>query len=630
MDNNSNTGKPSSNTNPFRILSILYCIFLITYCTLRAWYIAFTHDEAYTVANYMHDDLLNVILYTHSDPNNHMINTVLGKFFSTLFGENWFVFRIPSLIVSYIFIIALLKILNKEVRPVIMFTGLIIITFNPFLLDFFGLARGYSGSFACMAGALYYAGLYLNSEFSKGKYFIYCTALAGLSVLFHLSMLNFFLPFFLLMLAIPWIAQIKERGFHFEKETSKRILNTSTIPVLLFIGFMFFVMPVILKFNRGGEFDFAGKAGFWQNIIGSLIQESYYTQQYPNVEGITSGINIFIWITALGSILFIGLPYFLKKEKKLGLPEFLFLLIIAIVCFIILQHYIMHVPYPVNRFVLFLYLLFMIMAVFILNRIVQLGNIVILAPFVFAAFAGWHMVKTINLDRTQLWAYDTNTPDMLKDLAQISKNDNTVVKPIELGINWLFSPSINYYRRLNKLGYLQEVNRNGLNKRQKYLYLLNEDTAQMKGWRLKKIKEYHRSQSSLFINLDVDTAMPVYTGYLENKDLSNTGFRMEIDSKSIPLSDSLLLQIELKSSIERPNNMPGLQVAWSNGGKPFILDENHGNTTLETNKAQIYYFNFKAPPVQDPKAKLTIRTYVNGDNKCSFYSIKARFYKLVR
>ena len=104
-----------------------------------------------------------------------------------------------------------------------------------------------------------------------------------------------------------------------------------------------------------------------------------------------------------------------------------------------------------------------------------------------------HISKSVNLNKTHEWDYDAQTKSMIDDLEQAyiadALTNRATPTKINLGINWIYEPTINYYRLSRNLKWLNEVNRNGLEGDFDYYYVFAKDTSEIK---IKKVtKEYN-------------------------------------------------------------------------------------------------------------------------------------------
>ena len=105
------------------------------------------------------------MMFPDNWPNNHILNTLLVKYSIALFGAHSWSVRLPNLLSFLLFAWAVYRIaclLNPRsfwlpVTAVLFFA-------NPYLLDFFGLSRGYGLSVALEMTAISFRCLNLSSK----------------------------------------------------------------------------------------------------------------------------------------------------------------------------------------------------------------------------------------------------------------------------------------------------------------------------------------------------------------------------------------------------------------------------------------------------------------------------------
>ncbi|MCB9306376.1 MAG: hypothetical protein H6565_07245 [Lewinellaceae bacterium] len=175
----------------YALLSALCGIYII----LRAWKIPITVDESTTAVIHVQRTVLDTLFYTkEANPNNHILNTIGIKFFTGIFDWWPIVVRLPVMIGAGLYLWASVM-LSKRLSQsswVRLFTFALLIG-NPYLLEFFALARGYGLGAGLMMMALWQAWLFLESN--EGKYLRTSIILAGLAVYANFTLLLFFAPF---------------------------------------------------------------------------------------------------------------------------------------------------------------------------------------------------------------------------------------------------------------------------------------------------------------------------------------------------------------------------------------------------------------------------------------------------
>ena len=96
------------------------------------------------------------------------------------------------------------------------------------------------------------------------------------------------------------------------------------------------------------------------------------------------------------------------------------------------------------------------------------------------------------------WGYDAQTKTMIEDLINYRKANNINREGIKVGINWLFEPTANYYRKVNKLTWLLPFDRYGISTEDHFIYTFKESTTQINRLEYELFKEYKTSNTVLF------------------------------------------------------------------------------------------------------------------------------------
>lgn len=88
--------------------------------------------------------------------NSHLLNTLLIKLCVALFGVSELVLRLPALAGQLLFLAAVYKILTRFFDRAFLLPGIVLLAFQPFLLDLFSAARGYSLALGFMLWGVYF------------------------------------------------------------------------------------------------------------------------------------------------------------------------------------------------------------------------------------------------------------------------------------------------------------------------------------------------------------------------------------------------------------------------------------------------------------------------------------------
>ena len=80
-------------------ITALFCLYIL----LRAWLLPITVDESATAINHVPRLVFDTLTYQReANPNNHILNTILIKIFTGIFGWHHLVVRIPVLMGSFL------------------------------------------------------------------------------------------------------------------------------------------------------------------------------------------------------------------------------------------------------------------------------------------------------------------------------------------------------------------------------------------------------------------------------------------------------------------------------------------------------------------------------------------------
>lgn len=480
-----------SNFLSDRILNItviIISLLLLIYSCCRAAILSFTIDESISYNLFVPLKFMDIISYAIPSSNNHILNTLGMKYFSLLFGPGEFVLRVPSLLSHLAYLFFTYRILKSSAAPIIIIAGFLLLNLNPYLLDFFSLARGYAMAVTFVVVSIYYLLSYIENN--KTITIIWSLIFAILAVLSNFSLLIYFVSF-VVVINIYWIAS--------QLQFNLNDLIRKNTPVI--IGFLFLVAILfepIRKLIDYKELYDGGLTGFWSDTVGSLINASLYDKAYTSPASIILKyfIAIFTIIMVLTTIF---KAYFLKT--KIFTERFTIVLLLLILsCFVsIFQHYLLKSNYLINRMALFFIPLFLLSVIFFISDNVKtIKWKIIFWPliFIFAGAFSFHTISSINTSYALYWKFDSETERMLSDLEkQVKQNNKTSVR---IGALWLFEPTINFYRKTKNYSWIEKViEDNYENSDYDYYYLDDSGLGFISTKNLTIIKHYKISNTYL-------------------------------------------------------------------------------------------------------------------------------------
>lgn len=412
---------------------------------LRALRVPLTHDEAYTYLHYVRQNWLGIILYKPPHiPNNHILNTLLAKISVNIFGLSDFNLRLPNLLASLIYFRYSAAIARKFRFPGVQIAAFLILCLQLYFIDFFAMARGYGMGLALSLASIFH--LYSYRELNNGHHIWRTLLFAAFAVYANFIFLYSYLALVALIL-ILYLA---------EGESQTKSLGTLWRPVGIVTGVLALLIFIPLR-NISGDL-FGSDSNFWESSVHSLAWIFTYKQHFD--------IGL-VFSVIIGISLILGAVYFaldhLRSSATIGWYFYseLLLWIVMTALAQIAQHYILGTEYLIGRTTMVYAPLLLAYFLFLFQRFNRYpkGEHVQLGLSILFALAFSLCFKYLNFKSTAEWPYDASHKEFLADLAE---NHSNVNKPIlEIGINWLFEPALNFYRESEEIDYLAPLTRNG-------------------------------------------------------------------------------------------------------------------------------------------------------------------------
>jgi 4-amino-4-deoxy-L-arabinose transferase-like glycosyltransferase len=110
----------------------------------RACRLSITHDEALTYLYYVAKGPRGICSREGYCANNHILYSLLAWCSVQLFGVSEFALRLPSVLAGALFVVGAGRLFGQLAgRTVLAWTGVLVLTLNPLIMDFLVAARGY-------------------------------------------------------------------------------------------------------------------------------------------------------------------------------------------------------------------------------------------------------------------------------------------------------------------------------------------------------------------------------------------------------------------------------------------------------------------------------------------------------
>lgn len=430
-------------------VSIVVLTFLFVSVTLRAGRQGITGDEAFNWALFLKGALGRVFLNDY-DANNHVLYTALAWLSIHWLGLNEFNLRIPTIAAAALFFVTTHRISSLVFgkRPWHLLST-IVLAGNPYVLDFFTVARGYGLALAFFSLALLNV-LSVSREDPVSPRRLFRTGVwAALSVC---SNLTFLFPIIALFCAFA-IALFR-RTQHRMRDAGQlaSALVRSSIGPFVVISFCVLVMPL----RTATKASFYVGASTWPDMVDSLLRPSF--SHNFRVPFLVKRPNYFwslyihfereaIPLLALLIVVYALVCLFWRREHD-------WMLVISSLTFALAMfglwcaHEFLGVKLPIMRtgiYMLFLFPLSLLVLLSIRGRYPDWRIGVALSPL-FVLIAHCYL-RQWTPRATWDWRYDAPTRDFAKAIDILAIDSG--LHDIKVGGSWVFEPALNYYREKN-------------------------------------------------------------------------------------------------------------------------------------------------------------------------------------
>lgn len=465
---------------PINSVIFISGLIMLIYTAYRAYSLSFTHDESYSFNHYVSSSVSDIFTYNLNPviANSHILNTLSMKWLSGILGNSEFVLRLHSVLAHVLYLIFTYLILKETQSKFILVFGFIILNCNPFLLDFFSLARGYALSISFMVVSCYY--LIKYTRYKKNSSLNISLLISVLAVLANFSLISFSTALIIVF----------ELFFILSREKLNSILKKNITIILTVIAlFLIYKGPIKVLIDHN-ELNFGGNSGLWFDTVISSICSYLYTSPY--FDTYIYFLRFLVVFVSIASVIILFKQF---KTKSFNNFSYISILLFIIMLASVFQHLFLNASYFKERFALFLVPLFFFtllnVITFLTNQTTWIKNTSYVFAFLIVSCALSILYSSVNLKYSQAWRYDANTKEMLFDLSK----ENTTVK---LGITWLFEPAINFYRETQYLKWLAPVNRDGVNGDYNYYYVEPSDLNSFDKNNKVLIKIYPESGATLY------------------------------------------------------------------------------------------------------------------------------------
>ncbi|NII25578.1 hypothetical protein HB364_10825 [Pseudoflavitalea sp. X16] len=290
-----------------------------------------THDEAYSY--YLVKT--NYFIAMFGTANNHWLNTFFMEIFNMVFGDTPGVMRLQCILAFPFFAFAIYRLssLIKGLSGQLIFYALVL--FNPYILDFFSLARGYSLAMTFQAWSIVYFVKAAQTSFQYRPWLmvIILNALALASNISFFYTVAGMAGLFVCQLAIS--KYVNRTPIH--KTTSRLFLLYVLLMIVTIADLLF------LKYY-GKTLYFGGETDLMESLVETTWEGSLYRASYSYLSPVLTYVSCFLLV-----IVCTWYTFRCWYSKKISTGFILCLPFVSIVVLNVLFHLLLKNPYLSER-----------------------------------------------------------------------------------------------------------------------------------------------------------------------------------------------------------------------------------------------------------------------------------------
>ncbi len=410
-------------------------VVLVIINILRIFKVPITIDETGYVPS---EGYLFTMYKSYPSANNHILNSLLRKFFVENFGDNIFFLRFDSLLAQLVFLFFSYKLFSKLFQdPLWVVLGFIVLnTFSPFVFDFWGLSRGYGLGMAFLLMSIYYAFDFFSTTQIRQLVF---SLFAGLLAVYS----NFgFLSYYVALIGVIAVHNL----FNTRERLTAKWVVSQLVALIVVSGIMaaLIVKPLII-IKKGGEMGFLGQTGFKADTINSLVACTLYNggaiERTKLITNIVFG-SLFLcggfWILCFLRDIRAGKRC--SAETRNGI---LFYLLLVLPCLLlVIEFRLFKINYLISRAAVYFTILYAFQPIYICYYLREVKfRMGIAAMVVVLAITSFNFWSNINFRYAFLWWF--NSADIIALRKMASEHSGKPGK-IKISVNGLFVQTISY------------------------------------------------------------------------------------------------------------------------------------------------------------------------------------------
>lgn len=454
-------------TSPAEAAALALLAFLFAVNVYRAATQSYTADEAWSF-KLVTGGPISAVFTTHIVAN-HVLQSLLSLLSRRWFGLSEFSLRLPILLCGLLYLGTAFALARYVFgRGWVMAAAVAVLTLNPFLLDFLSAARGYGPGVALFLWAFYE----VVRHFGDGRpWRLYGAGVAlGLAVAMNLV---FAFPALALGIVV-FAAAIADKRFWMA-------VDDFAGPAIV-AAFVFLVVPMTRA--QPADFYYGGKTlrDTAASIAGYSLLHSQAARAFA--EAWLGGL---FWMPAVAPCILVGsaaaAAWMAARRLRIGKLDAVEAALLAAggafaltVATVAALHYGAGVPYPLCRTAIYFIPLASLVCLAGAVRLWRAGAAgrIAAVPVIAFLIAGVALYAAgFTTSYYAEWLYDRGTSRMMRTI----RDRENGRRQVRVGLSWEFEPTVNFYRRRYRMGWVREATRSGPDGEYDYYLLQPRDQA---------------------------------------------------------------------------------------------------------------------------------------------------------
>jgi hypothetical protein len=415
-------------------------------CAVRAANRGITHDEALSYAVFLSKPWWQATGYSPLQ-QSHSLLVVLSKLFATVLPASALTIRLPSILAGGLFAAMVGRLLYTVVQDRRWaLAGVAAIALNPYLLDFFSIARGYGLMLALLATG---SALLLPTETPcSSKRLVVASITLGLAIA-------------AVQVAIVPVSAVIAACFVVDlvrSEPRQALRRTFVLSAATVLSALPFVLRPALHFSRADYFIGAPSIDLW---FASLVRGGW-SYSHPYLRSWTEVTVLELAIFAVASTIAVGVlakavHLFRTQRASADTRTFIWIGVTMAAAFLIAVavHVISGTPYPQGRTAIYWIPWLIVAAVILFSNRSAPTSLRLVGACLLAALLVNNVLR-LGVRTYADWQYDGGTPRIIE---RILEDHARTQRDVSIAGSWELQPSVNFYRTIWHLNWLAPMDR---------------------------------------------------------------------------------------------------------------------------------------------------------------------------